>query len=381
MATVEDLKTLHDQLAQIFKSTFEGIHTTLTEQHVQQKDTIAALEDTLSAGPSSPFSKGPSGFSRAPLFKGEGENAQAFLDQFCLYAKLFQWTDTQKLQAFPLSLSGSAQTWYFTLDKTKYTTFDELTNLFKQHFLSSTDNWVLRQELGQRKQKPNESLADYAAFIRQRCLRLGIPKAEEMQYYIQGLEPKIREFVILQQPKTMEEAENAAKIRNSVKEPQVSALTMSDVLALQRNFVQELQRDGLLSQPTSSGNSNAYRQTSQVPQRPDNFGPRPPRQNSDPQNLRQIIREELRSFNSARSRPQYQFNDRGTFGRSTRTTNGDVICSYCKRVGHSYRNCRARNNQRNDFRPTQIPRERPDNRQFNPRNLPAQGARQPDRLN
>ena len=68
--------------------------------------------------------------------------------------------------------------------------------------------------------------------------------------------------------------------------------------------------------------------------------------------IRRIIREELRSVqgNNFREAPRPQFNSRGDFGRANRTTNGQIICHNCKRVGHHFRNCRSPNYRQSDYR-------------------------------
>ena len=162
-----------------------------------------------------------------------------------MYAKFHRWSDEEYRQAFPLSLTGTAEIWYSTLDKS-FTSFEQLAKLFQDRFLSPTSNWVLRQQLGQRKQASNESLNEYSADIRRRCQRLGIPIGEQLHYFIQGLRPDLRDYVILQQPKSLEDAENAARIKDSLGKPK-SNLTASDVLAMQQKFIKELEQKNLLA--------------------------------------------------------------------------------------------------------------------------------------
>jgi len=248
------------------------------------------------------------------------------------------------LQDLPLSLNGTAEVWYSTLDKSKFNSFDQLVQLFRARFLSPTANWVLRQELGQRRQGTTESLNTYTADIRKRCQRLGIPLSEELHYFINGLRPTLRNYVILQQPTTMEEAENAARIKDSLTEPTNPSLTVADVLALQTNLVKELEQKKLLAQPHPSPVAAYERpEQSRTPHNDDN--------------LRRIIREELRSLGSnprEQPPPRSYFNNRGNFGRdNNRTVNGEIICHNCKRVGHHFRTCRLPTFRPNDPR---IPR-------------------------
>lgn len=148
----------------------------------------------------------------------ESDDASNFLEKFQLYAKFNKWSNEELLQTFPLLLSGTAEIWYTTLDKTLLTSFDQLAKLFCDRFLFQTANWVLRQGLGQKKQGSTESLNAYSANIRRRCQRLAIPIGEQLHYFILGLHPALRNYVILQQPKSLEEAENEARIKDSLNE-------------------------------------------------------------------------------------------------------------------------------------------------------------------
>ncbi|KXJ05012.1 hypothetical protein AC249_AIPGENE18225, partial [Exaiptasia diaphana] len=146
-----------------------------------------------------------------------------------------------------------------------------------------------------------------------------------MHYFIQGLEPSLRAYVILQQPTSLDAAEQVAKIKNCVKESEVTALSISDVMALQRNFITELQKDGFLQNPNAQTPQQDRRSQNGPPPRRGNFGPVPERPQYDSSNqLRRIIREELRA---QRDSQPLRFNAKGNFGRATRTTHGDPICS------------------------------------------------------
>ena len=58
-----------------------------------------------------------------------------------------------------------------------------------------------------------ESVADYSHLVRTLCLRLGLPRSDWTHYFIQGLRPEIRDYVILQQADHLDEAENFAQLK------------------------------------------------------------------------------------------------------------------------------------------------------------------------
>lgn len=59
-------------------------------------------------------------------------------------------------------------------------------------------------------------MADYSYSFRTQCTRLNFPRPEWTHYFVQGLKPEIREYVVLQQRDNLESAENYAKLKESV---------------------------------------------------------------------------------------------------------------------------------------------------------------------
>ena len=84
------------------------------------------------------------------------------------------------------------------------------------HFTSRATQRRIRQSLSQLLQLEKESVADYSHNVRNLCARLSLPKSEWTYYFIQGLRPEIRDYVILQQADNLDEAENFAQLKEFV---------------------------------------------------------------------------------------------------------------------------------------------------------------------
>lgn len=335
-ATKADLESFSENFSDILKQSFESLVDKLNTQHSKQQHDVDALQETLEGQTTHP--KGHPGSFRAPIFRGEGDDPLAFLEQYQMYSKFFGWTESQTYHAFPLSLVGTAQIWFSTLDKEQCDTLEHMMEKFRDRFLNPSQNWMLRQKLLKRRQASTESVSDFAADIRKQAQRLAIPEQEQLHYFVQGLKPELRSHVILQQPENFEQAEQQAKIKSSVGESQGN----NEVLAAIQRLI-SLQEKQIAPAPLA-----AYSEQNRGENR------REPR--SDNSDIRRIIQEEIRAergqsrpFNDNNRRPLY--NNRGDFGRGLRTTTGQIICNRCGRVGHFARACYQQ--QRNDPR---IPR-------------------------
>ena len=146
---------------------------------------------------------------KLPTFSGEfNEDVNEFLINFDKAANFHNWQDLRKAQALPLHLKGNASIWFNKSPDLVNKAYPELSAALKAQFHSASDKWLLRQKLNDRKQLLTESVSEYAADIRRTCQRIDLPRSECVNYFVQGLKPEIKNYVVLQRPGTLEEAEN-----------------------------------------------------------------------------------------------------------------------------------------------------------------------------
>lgn len=336
MATVEEMTTLNDKLITALKESFDQLHTSVNTQGQQSHTDLLALESSLKEKESTE-TKSASSLGRMPTFSGVGNDAQEFIEQFQFYANFCKWNEKERFSAFPLALTGNARIWFFTLDQ-KYSTFDDLIRVFRNRFLSKTDEWVLRRELSERKQRMNESVMDFSVDIVKRCQRLAIPKTEQLHMFIQALLPELRDFVILREPKTLEEAVNIARVKATIKPPaQIAAVTKKDLDNFQHSMLTALSN---VTTAVASANVAAF----------DNAKDKSPpdRMPGLETMIQDQVREEIRRQNfraNQNNNSNLRFTRNGGFGRPTRAVNGDVICQRCLSIGHHARYCNRPFNQ------------------------------------
>ena len=67
---------------------------------------------------------------------------------------------------------------------------DQLKSLMIEHFANGASAWRIRQTLVQ-----CSHLGKEPTCVRTHCARLNWPTSESIHYFVQGLKPKIREYV------------------------------------------------------------------------------------------------------------------------------------------------------------------------------------------
>ena len=290
------------------------------EMNDQVSQLCDAVRTALNSQPSGTASKLSVPF---PVFRGEEcEDVQEFVSNYKRAARLNRWSGSSLALGLPLYIKGHASAWFKTLEAPDEMSFDDLSAALIHHFASGASEWRVRQALGQRRQLEKESVADYSYSLRTQCTRLSLPRSEWTHYFVQGLKPEIREYVILQQPDNLESAENYAKLKESVlstsdKTPTFDAKQMSD------RIIQEINK----AAASKETQVNALSQ-----------------QGVEKSDIKRMIRAEVQQLmgtpsnntNAFRSRPAQSFPTRGF-----RTRTGDPVCFNCGRRGHTYYNCRA----------------------------------------
>ena len=153
-----------------------------------------------------------------PFFGYEKEDVNRFLEKSSnrLQAREVKLSSEAKAADLASYLKGTAETWYFSLDRLTRGDFDTLVNALRQRFSSNDFKWRLRQSLSSRKQGPNESLHSYIEFINSTCQRLGVPQQDQMHYFVQGLRDDIKREVLMNKPTDHQTAENLARLKVSV---------------------------------------------------------------------------------------------------------------------------------------------------------------------
>ena len=169
-------------------------------------------------------------------------DASVWLENFRRIAKLNNWSDELQLNAFPLYLQGIANAWFLALPATVSGDLNELFTAFQERFASGPQDWILSQQLSARKHVPNEPIDDYITDITRLCKRLKLSDAETVRYFIEGLHGDLQAYVSLGRPKTFQEAESLARMKDIVNRRQGIIDTQSVLTKMQTMFTKFMEQ-------------------------------------------------------------------------------------------------------------------------------------------
>jgi hypothetical protein len=113
------------------------------------------------------------------------------LRQYLNFVKIKGLNEQQVLQAFPLSLAGSASNWYYTLNVGQTKNWGELVEIFIDQFSYNTMIDVTLRDLETTRQRENETFSEFLVRWRAKALKMmNRPKEkDQVNMVMKGLLP------------------------------------------------------------------------------------------------------------------------------------------------------------------------------------------------
>lgn len=285
---------------------------------------------------------------KQPRFTGSGgENFLDFLRLFYMYCDAKDWKVDRQTARFPWFLGKSAFNFYWAdLDDGIRADLSKVVEAFKNKYCSSVAKYVMRIDLSNLVQKPDESVQTYFDSFNKKAAKIELPAAERMQMIIRGLKPAIRKFVLQRAPTTMGELESGAKLGEIIMGiPETTASASVNMVSADSQSDSDLRSELVdikalmldqYKRPNEPSRSNF---NDRRPRQYDNNWDRRPRQNDNDWERRPGFDR------GPRFRAQWQ-NDRSGRGHG-RPMNNSCVCDNSARPGFSQnRRTRFDNNWR-----------------------------------
>ena len=154
-----------------------------------------------------------------PLAKFGGtakEDAKSWLTRFNTCSKIDNWSDSDKCLIFSIYVDDVCSQWHQILDSRVQNDWPVLEKAFIDRFIKGIPRWLGEQNFANRKQNKGESIDSYISDLRRMCSQLDKSDSDLLTQFLLGLQPATKRYVIGQNPTDIQQAENAARMAESI---------------------------------------------------------------------------------------------------------------------------------------------------------------------
>ena len=143
------------------------------------------------------------------------QSAKTFISKYDVYKQLQGWDDLQAAQCFDLFLGEEASVWLGTIPEEAKTHYPTLKELFLKAF-SSEGSFLSTYHLMSRMMRPGETMKSYLTDVYKLFSSSTFSEEHRIMLFIKGLRDDLHDFVIGAKPKTLLEAIESAKLKESL---------------------------------------------------------------------------------------------------------------------------------------------------------------------
>ena len=153
-----------------------------------------------------------------------------FISQIDLIETYKELNEFQKAKLLPVLLTGPARVWFSSAPHLAGKRYHQLCAELVKQFRTESNIWLLKTQLANKTQLPGETVEQCASDIRKICQRLDLQEEQSVTNFLTGLRPGLKNYVVLQRPKTLLEAETHAKMKEALPEEKPLERTLHEIL-------------------------------------------------------------------------------------------------------------------------------------------------------
>ena len=277
-------------------------------------------------------------FVDLPTFKGGDQDPSDWLERYNHACEANGISDKRRLTLVPSFMKGSALTWfnktkfekdlrYWNNDSDRQHKHRSFVYHFLKHYCTTHRRTQWRSALRRCKQRPGQSVEEYAAEVESLYLKLdpnyNTPEDEKIEQFLQGLRPEFHTALAAAAPRDLEEAVDRARSIEAVlsRDTTLSGYSLSKAYLNQSEEPNDEKQPAHMQQLIDENNKKLIKEFKHLLS---NTTTAPKSTNE-------------RTSNNWRERPNN--NTSGTNGRN---------CFNCGKIGHLSRDCRAPKTNRNN---------------------------------
>ena len=277
-------------------------------------------------------------FVDLPTFKGGDQDPSDWLERYNHACEANGISDKRRLTLVPSFMKGSALTWfnkikfekdlrYWDNDSDRQHKHRSFVYHFLKHYCTTHRRTQWRSALRRCKQRPGQSVEEYAAEVESLYLKLdpkhNTPEDEKIEQFLQGLRPEFHTALAAAAPRDLEETVDRARSIEAVlsRDTTLSGYSLSKAYLNQSEEPNEEKQPANMQQLIDENNKKLIKEFKHLLSNTTAA----PKSTND------------RTSNNWRERPNN--NTSGTNGRN---------CFNCGKIGHLSRDCRAPKTTRNN---------------------------------
>ena len=169
------------------------------------------------------------------------EDGKSWLERFEYYVRYRTLNEQKQSDVFPVFMKDAAWKWFSSLPQDSKATIVAMKAAFKAQFDSQREPAEYAADLFQTTQGANQRVAEYLITIRDFAHRGGINTEQTLQAALHGLNPKLKPFVSINKPATLEELQKQREALEKVLEKHEPPSATAALVQAASQLTQELE--------------------------------------------------------------------------------------------------------------------------------------------